>query len=110
MAGGIGLLLVVAIAVGGWFLVQEADKAMIDPREFNAVRVGQSEAEVRDRLPDGKSFLAQDLTKGAPPEPAGSTCLTLMSTEIGGWDTEPVFRFCFKDGELIEKKSFDVET
>ncbi|WEV30067.1 histidine kinase [Streptomyces sp. 71268] len=110
VAVGIGLLLVVAAGVGVWFLAQEAEKAMIDRGEFDAVRVGQSEAEVRDRLPDGKSFLAEDLTKGAPPEPAGSTCLTLMSTEVGGWDTEPVFRFCFRDGKLIEKKSFDVDT
>ncbi|GAA4661283.1 histidine kinase [Streptomyces youssoufiensis] len=109
VAAGIGLLLVAALGVGVWFLTQEAEKAMIDRGEFDAVRVGQSEAEVRDRLPDGESFLAGDLTKGAPPEPAGSTCLTLMSTEVGGWDTEPVFRFCFRDGKLIEKKSFDVE-
>ncbi|AYG81778.1 hypothetical protein DWB77_03945 [Streptomyces hundungensis] len=32
-----------------------------------------------------------------------------MSSETGDTlKTEPVFRFCFRDGKLIEKKSYDV--
>ncbi|MEU1125492.1 histidine kinase [Streptomyces sp. NPDC005899] len=104
----IAVVLVIAVVVAGAFLVREADKAMIDPTEYDAVRIGQSEKSVRDTLPAGDSFLNTGPGDGAPPEPAGSTCLTLLSTEVGsGWDAEPVFRFCFKGGELIEKKSFE---
>jgi len=40
----------------------------------------------------------------------GTKCLSLTSTEpSSNPDMEPVFRFCFKDGKLIEKKSFEVE-
>ncbi len=95
---------------GGYFLFKEADKAMSEPEEYDAVKVGMSEAEVRDRLPRGDSFLADGLDKGAPSEPAGATCLSLNSTEMGrSWDRTPVFRFCFRDGRLVEKKTFEIK-
>ncbi|MGY5123601.1 sensor histidine kinase [Streptomyces nigrescens] len=107
----IALLLVTGVVVGGIFLMSEMDKAMIEPKEYAAVKVGQSEAEVRKRLPDGSSFLAEGLDNGAPPVPEGAKCLSLNSTELGSsWEKDPVFRFCFKDGKLIEKKSFEVKT
>lgn len=107
----IALLLVIAAVVGGIFLMREADKAMIKPKQYDAVHVGQSEAEVRKQLPQGESILTEGLDKGAPPVPEGAKCLSLNSTEVGdNWRKEPVFRFCFKDGKLIEKKSFEVTT
>ncbi|MEU6479706.1 histidine kinase [Streptomyces sp. NPDC047017] len=110
VAAVIVLLLGAAAAVGGYFLLKEGDKAMIEPKEYNRIKVGMSEAEVRDRLPKGDSFLTDGLDKGAPPEPAGAACLSLNSTEQGSSFTKsPVFRFCFKDGVLIEKKSFEVK-
>ncbi|MGW4228260.1 sensor histidine kinase [Streptomyces sp. NPDC004980] len=110
VAALVAVLLVIGLVVGGIFLMREADSAMIEPKQYEAVKVGQSEAEVRDQLPSGESFLNTETGKGAPPEPEGSTCLTLLSTEFGtGWAAEPVFRFCFKDGKLIEKKSFETK-
>ncbi|WP_438490363.1 sensor histidine kinase [Streptomyces sp. S186] len=105
----IGLLLVAAGAFAVIFLVGESGKAMIEPKQYDAIKVGQSEAEVRATLPRGDSFLAHGLDKGAPPEPKAAQCLTLMSSENGSsWNKEPVFRFCFLDGKLIEKKAFEV--
>uniref|UniRef100_A0AAU3H6B2 histidine kinase n=1 Tax=Streptomyces sp. NBC_01401 TaxID=2903854 RepID=A0AAU3H6B2_9ACTN len=104
----VGVVIVIAVVVGVVFLVHESDKAMIEPSQYDAVKIGQSEQSVRDSLPDGDSFMNTGPGDGAPPEPDGATCLTLLSTELGsGWDSDPVFRFCFKDGKLIEKKSFD---
>ncbi|TJZ50404.1 sensor histidine kinase [Streptomyces piniterrae] len=111
VAALIALLLVIAAVVGLFVFVGEADKGMIEPRKYDEVKVGQSEAEVRKRLPDGSSFLTEGLEKGAPPVPQGAECLSLNSTATGSsWDREPVFRFCFKGGKLIEKKSFEVRT
>ncbi|MFI5520713.1 sensor histidine kinase [Streptomyces platensis] len=105
------LLLVAGLLVGGAFLLTEVNKAMIDPKEYAAVKVGQSESTVRKQLPEGSSVLTADLDKGAPPVPEGAKCLSLNSSELGSsWEKEPVFRFCFKDGKLIEKKSFEVKT
>ncbi|MGQ4409744.1 sensor histidine kinase, partial [[Kitasatospora] papulosa] len=96
---------------GGIFLMREADKAMIEPKQYEAVKVGQSEAEVRAQLPSGESLMRPGSLTDAPPAPEGSTCLVLLSTELGSsMDTEPVFRFCFKDGRLIEKTTFEVES
>ncbi|MBL1286688.1 sensor histidine kinase [Streptomyces sp. For3] len=108
VAALIGVVLVIAVVVGVVFLVREADKAMIEPAQYEAVKIGQSERSVRDALPHGDSFMNTGPGAGAPPEPDGSTCLTLLSSEIGSsLDADPVFRFCFKDGKLIEKKSFE---
>ncbi|MFB4422841.1 sensor histidine kinase [Streptomyces sp. QL37] len=102
------VVLVIAVVVAGVFLVREADKAMIEPEQYDAVTVGQSEDSVRDALPRGDSFMNTGPGEGAPPEPDGAKCLTLLSTEIGSsLAADPVFRFCFKDGKLIEKKSFE---
>ncbi|MFE6933606.1 sensor histidine kinase [Streptomyces sp. NPDC057699] len=108
VAALIGVVLLIAVVVGVVFLVREADKAMIEPAQYEAVKIGQSERSVRDALPHGDSFMNTGPGAGAPPEPDGSTCLTLLSSEIGSsLDADPVFRFCFKDGKLIEKKSFE---
>ncbi|WP_437033174.1 sensor histidine kinase [Streptomyces sp. enrichment culture] len=109
VAALVGVLLLAGLVVGGVLLFREAEKSMIEPKQYDAVEVGTSEAEVRDRLPSGDSFLMDGLDKGAPPEPQGAECITYRSTEMADdWDKEPVFRFCFKDGTLIEKKSFEV--
>ncbi|WP_405633782.1 sensor histidine kinase [Streptomyces sp. NBC_01174] len=108
VAALIGVVLVIAVVVGVVLLVREADKTMIEPAQYEAVKIGQSERSVRDALPHGDSFMNTGPGAGAPPEPDGSTCLTLLSSEIGSsLDADPVFRFCFKDGKLIEKKSFE---
>ncbi|MGW2388674.1 sensor histidine kinase [Streptomyces lydicamycinicus] len=111
VAALLALLLVAGVVVGGAFLMTEANKGMIEPKEYAAVKVGESESTVRKRLPDGSSFLSNGLDKGAPPVPKGAKCLSLNSSEFGSsWEKDPVFRFCFKDGKLIEKKSFEVKT
>ncbi|MFF2727701.1 sensor histidine kinase [Streptomyces sp. NPDC058008] len=104
------VVLVTAVVVGGIFLMREADKAMIEPKQYEAVTIGQTEAEVRGQLPSGDSFLNSGMAKDAPPAPEGTTCLVLLSTELGSsWDKEPVFRFCFKDGKLVDKATFETE-
>lgn len=103
------VLLLVAGGFGIFFLMGSMQKGMIDPGEYDRVKVGQSEQEVRDRLPSGDTIATTGLHGKGPEEPAGSTCLVLMSSEQGETlESEPVFRFCFKDGKLIEKKSYEV--
>ncbi|MFE7118159.1 sensor histidine kinase, partial [Streptomyces sp. NPDC057654] len=84
--GMVVLIVVAALVLGGMKLWDVVQRSMIEPDQYDAIKVGQSEKSVRDRLPDGKSFLTQGLGKGAPPEPAGTECLSLMSSE----DTDDV--------------------
>ncbi|GAA2419757.1 sensor histidine kinase [Streptomyces mauvecolor] len=109
IAVGAVVLLAIAAGVGLFFLAGSAEKGMIDPSEYERIKVGTPEAEVRDELPSGDTVLTSGLAGKGPAEPEGSQCLVLMSSDTGeGLKTEPVFRFCFKDGKLIEKKSYEV--
>ncbi|MFH8625681.1 sensor histidine kinase [Streptomyces vietnamensis] len=106
------LLLVVAGGFGLFFLMGSvSDGMMIDPAQYEAVKVGMTEKEVRDRLPSGDGIGMTGLDGPGPARPAGADCLVLMSSDLGDtvYDGDPVFRFCFKDGKLIEKKSYAVK-
>ncbi|MEU4267897.1 histidine kinase [Streptomyces sp. NPDC026092] len=104
------VLLLVAGGFGLYFLVGSLEKGMIDPAEYDAIKVGAAEKDVRDQLPSGDTITTTGLHGKGPEEPEGSKCLVLMSSEVGEQvETEPVFRFCFKDGKLIEKKSYEVK-
>ncbi|WP_240137098.1 sensor histidine kinase [Streptomyces sp. MUM 178J] len=110
---GIAVAAMVALAsvavFGLVFLVGELDKGMIEPAEYARVQVGADEDEVRGRLPDGDTVATAGLRGKGPEPPEGAECLVLMSSEVGeSIDTEPVFRFCFKDGKLIEKEAYEV--
>ncbi|MEU4681662.1 histidine kinase [Streptomyces xinghaiensis] len=105
------LVLLVVVALLGWgavTLFRSMDASMITPKVYQSVRVGDSEAEVRKKLPEGRSWLTDGLAEQGPPRPEGSRCLALLSTETSAdWDVDPAFRFCFRDGKLVQKRSYD---
>ncbi|MGW6390593.1 sensor histidine kinase [Streptomyces sp. NPDC055103] len=110
IAFGAVVLLVVAAGFGLFFMIGSLEKGMIDPERYDEVKVGMTEREVRDRLPSGDSIATAGLGGKGPARPEGADCLVLLSSESGeSFEEEPVFRFCFKDGKLIEKKSYVVE-
>ncbi|MFI8324583.1 sensor histidine kinase [Streptomyces sp. NPDC085529] len=104
------VVLVVAAGLGLYYFVGSVQDAMVDPAKYESIEVGMAEKDVRPMLPDGDSLATMATAgEGAPPEPKGAACLTFLSTEMSDdFDTEPVFRFCFKDGKLIEKKAYEV--
>ncbi|MFF0435003.1 sensor histidine kinase [Streptomyces sp. NPDC004327] len=110
IAAVVVVLLIVAAGFALFFGVKNAmSDGMIDQGQYDSVTIGQNEQEVRDSLPSGDTIATTGLHGKGPKEPAGSTCLVLMSAEVNDdVEKEPVFRFCFKDGKLIEKKSYDV--
>jgi hypothetical protein len=110
---GTALLAFVVLGVLAVVLVvnlvkKESGKLMIEPSVYNAVKVGDTETAVRDKLPRGKSFVAEALDAKGPVVPKGATCVSYLSKE--NWPEKgeelPAYRFCFKDGRLIEKRSF----
>jgi signal transduction histidine kinase len=104
------VLLLVAGGFGIYFLMGSMREGMIEPAAYDRVQVGTAEQEVRDQLPSGDTIATTGLHGKGPKEPEGSKCLVLMSSEVGdSLEAEPVFRFCFKDGKLIEKKSYEVK-
>ncbi|MFF4738222.1 sensor histidine kinase [Streptomyces sp. NPDC001262] len=110
---GIALLILVGLAALAFLAlgktIEETDKAMLDRSVYDSVKVGEPEQQVRDRLPSGKSVFTADLKDKGPAQPAGASCLSLLSSEGSKGTEDTVFRFCFKDGKLIEKREFDVQ-
>ncbi|MFH7598379.1 histidine kinase [Streptomyces racemochromogenes] len=103
------VLLVIVLGAGATLLVGTANKAMIGRGDYDAVHVGQSEQEVRGRLPDGDSALTSGLDRKGPPRPEGADCFALLSAEDSRMTTDTVFRFCFRDGKLVEKQAYEVK-
>ncbi|MEU3468630.1 sensor histidine kinase [Streptomyces sp. NPDC006687] len=103
------VLLVIVLGAGAALLVGSADKAMISTRDYDAVHVGEAEEDVRTRLPDGDSVLTSGLERKGPPRPQGADCYALLSTEDSKVTSDTVFRFCFRDGKLVEKQTYEVK-
>ncbi|WP_306432391.1 sensor histidine kinase [Streptomyces sp. A1136] len=103
------VLLVIAVGAGVALVVSSAMDAMISRADFDAVRVGEPERAVRDRLPDGENFMTSGMEGKGPARPEGSHCLVLLSEEDSQLTTDTAFRFCFKDGKLVDKQAYEVE-
>lgn len=103
VAGVLGIGLLVALLFGVGKVMDVADKTLVDHKVYEAVSVGDSETEVRAKLPSGESFVTSALKDGGPAVPAGSQCSWYLS-DSGNGDT--VLRFCYKDGKLAEKADY----
>ncbi|MEU9299010.1 histidine kinase [Streptomyces sp. NPDC048269] len=104
------VLMVIVVGAAVALLVGSMSDAMLDRDEFDAVKVGESEQAVRDRLPSGDSFLTAGADRKGPPRPEGSQCLALPAgDDSAALGTDVVFRFCFKDGKLVDKQAYEVE-
>ncbi|MCX4807214.1 hypothetical protein ACFWWM_38295 [Streptomyces sp. NPDC058682] len=101
---GVGLLVAVVFGMGK--VLDMADKTLVDPAVYEAVKTGDAESEVRGKLPSGESFVKSALKEGGPVEPEGSTCSWYISSGETKHGQETVLRFCFKDGKLAEKTQY----
>nr|WP_306311704.1 histidine kinase [Streptomyces hydrogenans] len=104
------VVLLVAGGFGLYHLVGTFQDDMVTPGKYASIEIGTAEADVRAALPDADSLAVLGIKdKGGPARPEGADCLVVLSTEMGDeFEEDPVFRFCFRDGKLIEKKSYVV--
>ncbi|MFG2982779.1 sensor histidine kinase [Streptomyces sp. NPDC048258] len=104
------VLMVIVVGAVMALLVGSMSDAMLDREAFDAVKVGEPEQAVRDRLPSGDSFLTAGADRKGPPRPEGSQCLALLAEDdSNALGTDLVFRFCFKDGKLVDKQAYEVK-
>ncbi|MFE3553470.1 sensor histidine kinase [Streptomyces sp. NPDC059193] len=104
------VLLVIVLGAGMLLVVGSLGDSMVDRADYDAVRVGESEQAVRDRLPSGDNFLTAGADRKGPPRPEGSDCLALMATEQpDSLGVDLIYRFCFKDGTLVDKQAYEVK-
>lgn len=105
------VLVVGVVALGIWgvsALMDEMNKATIPPRVYESAKVGDSETAVQDKLPDEDSVLTSAWADQGPRMPKDATCRHFASDDPD--DTTTVFRFCFRDGKLVEKQTFKDES
>lgn len=113
VVGGVVVLLAVLglIAWGVVSLVRVTVDATVARPLYDSITVGQSEADVRRRLPPGNNIFTRDYDGTGPNPPAGSVCSHYLHGDgAGGWNEERVARFCFKDGVLVEKIDYRTKT
>ncbi|GAA0682914.1 hypothetical protein GCM10010193_40870 [Kitasatospora atroaurantiaca] len=109
----IGCAAVVAVVVlavlglvvwGGVTFFRSLDHATLPTSVYDSLQVGQSEAEVRGKLPPGSDFLTKGYRDSGPAVPPGASCSWFMSGEQSSeFNSDYVDRLCFRDGVLIEK-------
>ncbi len=106
LAASVVVVLGLVTAWGTVELFKEMEESSVSPGTFERMRTGAPEAEVREQLPE-ESFLNSGLNDQGPAKPEGARCETFASTEPSSdWEEERAFRFCFKDGKLVEKRTF----
>ncbi|MFD3696780.1 sensor histidine kinase [Streptomyces sp. NPDC058646] len=104
------VLLVIVIGAGVVLMLGSVNDSMIDRSDYDAVQVGETEQAVRGRLPNGDTILVSGMDRKGPQRPEGSQCLALLSSEPSAdFSTDTVFRFCFKDGKLVDKQAYEVK-
>ena len=107
---GTALSLVVLVALclaGAWVMVSGV---AMDRETYDAVRVGQSEAQVRALLPDPD--VAVTGTTGGRPVP-GAQCIDYriaIPDMLRSATNETIYRFCFRDGTLADKQIIEEQT
>ncbi|QES47182.1 hypothetical protein DEJ50_04325 [Streptomyces venezuelae] len=102
----VGTGLIAALVFGAVKVLDAADKTVVDPAVYEALQVGQPEAEVRGRLPSGETFLKSALKEGGPAQPEGTQCSWFISGADSKVGEESVYRFCYRNGTLAEKVQY----
>ncbi|MGA5515302.1 sensor histidine kinase [Streptomyces pseudogriseolus] len=85
-------------------LVDEVEKGVIPASVYEEARVGDAEAGLREKFPEGGSILTDGVEKQGPPLPEDAVCEHFVDDE-----KDIVYRFCFRDGKLVAKESYPHE-
>jgi hypothetical protein len=109
---GVTLLALVigGLIAGGYWLLNEAEKALVAADTFQAIKVGESKPQVLGKLPEDGA--EPELAKQAPAVPQGTTCEYYFAkggeTPEGLPEPTHAYQFCFKGTELVVKKQFPI--
>ncbi|MDT0406441.1 sensor histidine kinase [Streptomyces edwardsiae] len=100
LVAGVGALLVWGVSK----LMDEVEKGVIPASVYESARVGDAEADIRKKFPEGDSLLTDGVEKDGPPLPEDAACEHFVDDE-----EDIVYRFCFRDGKLSSKESYKHE-
>ncbi|MFE0250502.1 sensor histidine kinase [Streptomyces sp. NPDC059010] len=101
------VLVVGVVALGAWGLTalwDEVESGTISADVYKSAKIGDAEADLKAKLPEGSSLLTEGQEKQGPPLPEDATCRHYLDV-----DEDIVYRFCFRDGKLVAKETFKDE-
>ncbi|MFG2195007.1 hypothetical protein [Streptomyces sp. NPDC048639] len=95
-----------------WFLIGPTAVVLIQawtmpemsPQEFDEARLGQERSDAQRRVRESDDDAAKAVEGREPSRPDGSECTYRFSVAPQPGDGRLVYRFCFQDGELVQKK------
>ncbi|MFJ7330125.1 sensor histidine kinase [Streptomyces cyaneofuscatus] len=91
----------VLLAVVGTWETVAASRAVLDPRDYARLRVGQDRTELQEVLPERQSV---ERPAGAGPEERGVTCeFYAMTADRLDDRSGDAYRLCFRDGRLVSR-------
>ncbi|MEV6314030.1 hypothetical protein [Streptomyces sp. NPDC051776] len=98
--------------VMAWFLVGPTAVVLVEawttpemsPQEFDEARLGQERSGAQRRVRDSDDAAASAVRGREPSRPEGSDCTYRFSAQPQPGDRKMIYRFCFQDAELVEKK------
>ena len=105
IATAVVLAVVAAVFWGGYELLEARKISMVTASTYQSLKVGTTERDAMKSLPSGTSILTQDVQAKAPAGPAGSSCRYYLNADT----TSVGYEFCFKDGTLVEKQTFQAK-
>ncbi|MFG2516962.1 sensor histidine kinase [Streptomyces sp. NPDC048584] len=97
---GLGALLVWGVSE----MLDEVEKGVIPASVYESAQVGDAEADLRKKFPEGGSLITDGVEKDGPPLPEDAVCEHFVDDE-----EDIVYRFCFRDGKLSSKESYKHE-
>ena len=95
----LGIAGVLALCCAGTWLTTAF--VVVDRDTFDQARLGQPEADLRERLPDAEVAVTGATGGRAVP---GAVCADYQASVLE--DPDLVYRFCFRDGTLVDKQEF----
>ncbi|MGW1951638.1 sensor histidine kinase [Streptomyces sp. NPDC001920] len=101
------VLVVGVVTLGAWGLKalwDEVKSGTISASTYRSAKIGDAEADVKAKLPEGSSLLTEGQDKRGPRLPEGAQCRHYLDV-----DDDIVYRFCFRDGKLVAKATYKDE-
>jgi hypothetical protein len=109
--GGVVFVSLVTLCLGGGYAAYRFFSNLgVSQTTFDAIAIGAPEAEARKDLPSRLVVPADEVYRAGDQirsgMPSDATCDHYLSKEQpdGGGTGLRVYRFCFKDGKVVEKK------
>ncbi|MEJ8639556.1 sensor histidine kinase [Streptomyces sp. MS2.AVA.5] len=109
VVAGVLVLLLGAVALLGYELWSwTREMRTIPAATYKSVELGRNREQVERQIGDSSPLARETVTADEPAVPTGAGCSYVFTAPGGRSEPTAVYRFCFVDGTLIEKKRIPI--